>query len=175
MLLWEGKVPLSVADFLAECQKLLGARDYELVRRLLEEDGGAGATGNAAADAWLRFDRNFRNEKVMFRAQRLGRDPSKHIRGVRDNDPFTRDIIHQASKLSNLTSAESLLDRAIWQFLDELVSGHYFDIVYIFVYGLKLKILERYQQHNSSKGKNCFDEIRMTEFPESCILESRLK
>jgi hypothetical protein len=112
---------------------------------------------------------------AWFRAQRLGKDPAKDIRGVRDNDPYGRDIIHQASKSHNLMSAETLLDRAVWQFLDDLVSGHYDDLVFIFIYGLKLKILERHQQYHSPKGRSSFDEIGMMEFPESCVLESRSK
>ena len=63
------------------------------------------------------------------------------------------------------------MDRAFWQYLDDLSQGHYHDIEYMFVYGLKLKILERHQEYNSSKGRNNFDETRMMEFPESCILE----
>lgn len=175
MLLWGGKVPLSMEDYLSDCQRLLEENDYALVRRLLEGEGGTGATGNAAADAWLRFDRNFRNEMALFRAQRLGKDPAKHVRGDWDSDPSLKDVIHQASKSSNLMSAETLLDQTVWQFLDELVSGHYYDTVYIFVYGLKLKILERHRQYHSPQGRSSFDEIRMIEFPESCILESRLK
>jgi hypothetical protein len=35
MLLWGGKVPFSLADFLSDCQRLLEETDYALVRRLL--------------------------------------------------------------------------------------------------------------------------------------------
>lgn len=162
-------------DFLADCQRLMEDNDYVLVRRLLEEDGDTGKTGNAAADTWVRFDRKFRNEMASFRAQRLSKDPAQYVRGAWDSDPSLKEIIHQASKSSNLMSAETLLDQAVWQFLDDLVREHYFDVVYIFVYGLKLKILDRHRQYHSPTGRSYFDEIRMMEFPESCILESRLK
>ena len=157
-------MPFSVMDFLSDCQRLLKETDYALVRRLLEGEEGTEETGNAVADAWIRFDRNFRNEMASFRAQRLGKDLAKDIRGVKDNDPYGRDIIHQASKSHNLMSAETLLDQTVWQFLDDLVRGHYYDTVYIFVYGLKLKILERHRQYHSPKGRS---------FLESCVLESR--
>lgn len=175
MLGWEGRAPMAVGEFLSDCRRILEEKDYALVRRLLEEEGGAPGTGNAAAEAWVRFITNFRNEMAWFRAQRLGKDPLKHIRGTRDNDPYARDIIQQASKLADFLQAEKLLDRAVWQFLDDLTIGHYHDIIYIFTYGLKLKILERHQEYHSSRGRSTFDEIRVMEFPESCILESSLK
>ena len=175
MLLWGGKAPLSLEVFLADCQRLMEENDYALVRRLLEEGSGMVATGNATADAWIRFDRTFRNEMAWFRAQRLGKDPAKYVRGVRENDPSLMDVILQASKLPNLMNATTLLDGFVWQYLDDLVRGHYYDTEYIFVYGLKLKILERHRQYHSPQGKSYFDEIRMMEFPESCILESHRK
>ena len=174
MLLWERKVPMSVGDFLAECGRLLSAEDGLLVKRLLEDDLGE-TTGHTQADRWIRFNRDFRNEMALFRAQRLNRDAAKHIRGFKESDPFARDIIHQASKIPDLLNAEKFLDRAVWQFLDDLCNGHYHDIVTIFVYGLKLRILARHQAYSSPQGRSAFDEIRRMEFPQSCILESRTK
>lgn len=172
MIDWEGKAPMSVGDFLSECRRLLREDDFALIGQLLEGDGGAAETGNAAARSWIRFDGDFRNELAWFRARRMNRDPVNFIRGTKADEPFLREAIRQASKMPNLLEAEKSLDRIRWQFLDDLAGGHYYDFESLMVYGLKLKILERHQAYNSPAGRGIFDETRVMEFPESCILES---
>ena len=165
---------MDVQEFLSHGQRLLTEKDYIIVQRALDEGDAPADTGNAAADAWSRFIRNFRNELVWFRAQRAAKDPQHFIRGVKENEPQWREVILQASKMSHPMDAQKYLDRACWNVLDDLAQGHYFDLDYLIVYGLKLKILQRHQEYRSPRGRNLFDEIRMMEFPESCMLESGL-
>jgi len=121
----------------------------------------------------VKFESDFRNEMACFRAQKMSKDPYKYIRGTKENQPALREAIVQASKMPNLFEAETLLDKTMWAFLDDLVSGHFYDLDYIIVYGLKLKILERQQTYRTPKGRSRFDEIRMATLPESCILETK--
>jgi len=53
-----------------------------------------------------------------------------------------------------------VIDQAKWQKLDALVQGHFFDFEFILVYGIKLKILERYQEVGSDKGYENFEELK---------------
>ena len=120
-----------------------------------------------------KLDRPYkRNEIASFRAQNLNKDPLKYIQGVKEDEPQLREIVGEAAKNANLLEAEKILDRARWQFLEDLASGHHYDMECLIVYGLKLNILERHQEYNSPKGKSAFDELRMTELHESCILET---
>jgi hypothetical protein len=43
--------------------------------------------------------------------------------------------------------------------LDELESGHYFDIDKILVYALRLQILERKALFDEQKGREMFDKV----------------
>ena len=169
---WDAKPPMSVEDFLAECVRLLSNEDAALIRQTFGDDEELTATGNTVADAWMVFNRNYHNEIAAFRAQRAGRDPHKAVRGAKENDPTLRETILQASKLPNLLEAEKMLDRVSWQYFDELANGHYFDLEYIIIYGLKLKFLERQEEFRSSKGNEMFDGITHMEFPDSCIVDS---
>ena len=172
MIEWEGKLPMSSDEFLLDCERLLADADYTVIQRVIGENDTIEETGNKTADSWNQFSRNFRNEMAWFRAKRLNKDPLGSIRGSMETDPFLRQILHEAAKIPNLLEAQKMLDRASWQFLNDLEKGHYYDFDYIIIYGLKLKIMQRHQEYHSPNGRAIFDEIRMAELSEDCILES---
>ncbi len=144
--------------------------EYAIITMVLDDDYID--TGNNVANAWMRFNRDFRNELVWFRAKHANKDPLKFTRGVKENNPRLREVIQQAAKMSDLMGAEKVLDWARWQFLDDLASGHYHDFESIIVYGLKLKILERYQEYRSPKGKQIFDDMRTVECSKDLLVEA---
>ena len=150
-------------DFLSMARRLLAEGDRELVEQLFE--GGEAETNNAVALSWIAFDRNFRNEKAWFRAHRAHKDPLKSTRGTKENEPSLKEAVHEASRMPDLLEAEKLLDQKCWQFLDDLAGGHYYNLEFLICYGLKLKILERHHEYQSSKGAEVFDEIRVMEIP----------
>lgn len=166
MLDYEGKPPMSVEEFLRQCQQLLVQEDYGFMQKLLTEDEYEIKTHNYALRSWAQFNQNFRNEIAYFRAKRANKDPKEYLRGEHSGDTNLHDIIQQASKASDPLAAEKILDRTKWQFLDTLISGHYFDIEVLIVYGLKLKILERYQAVGSPRGNEIFEGYKKIKIPE---------
>ncbi len=171
MLTFEGKTPMSTASFLEDCQRFLSRGDCDLMRQLLADGDIDVKAGPHVFNAWAKFDRNFRNELAWYRAVWLSKDPLKYIHGERLPDPQLAEVIHQASRMTNLWEAEKFLDKARWMFLEDLAAGHYFDIEFLFVYGLKLRILERHHEYASRKGKEIFMELRQMELSESCVLD----
>ncbi len=164
MIHWNGKLPIETKDFLLMASRLLREDDDILIKKLLADHDDI-ETNNTVACSWIRFNRNFRNERASFRAKRAHKDPLKFIRGTKEDEPFLREIVYEASKMPDLLEAEKLFDRTCWQFLDDLVGGHYYDLEFLICYGLKLKILERHQEHLSLKGNDIFDSIRTMELP----------
>ena len=175
MLFFDSRPPLSVESFLEDCRRLLTGQDYDLMRKLLNEEDLDPDSPNPVWNAWVRFNRNFRNELTWYRAGRLNKDPQRYLRGLRFSEPFLAEQIQQASKMGNPLEAQKSLDKARWRFLDEMESGHYYDLEFLFVYGLRLKILERHQEYHSPKGRDVFWELRRMQFPESCALEPAVK
>lgn len=180
VITFDGEPPMSTEEFLADCQKLLHHEDYFLVHKLLSKDvidyyflqkiqkdhSAIVAMDIAAFQKGLRFNRSFRNEMAAYRAERAGKDPLKYIRGDRDPDPAITEIIHQAGKASDPLEADRIINKARWDFFDEMQTGHYFDLQFIILYGLKLMILERYHVINSDKGKAVFEEIKKMSIPQ---------
>ncbi|MBI5415599.1 MAG: DUF2764 family protein [Candidatus Omnitrophica bacterium] len=169
-LSFEGKMPVSVEAFLQDCRRLLPEDDSAVMERLLTQEESSLETRNALLRAWVDFSRGLRNELVWWRANLLHKDPSRYLRGERPSEPSLTAQVQQALKLEDLGEAEHFLNRMKWHFLDDLVLGHYFDIEFLFVYGLKLKMLQQYQEYISAEGKKVFQELQTMQLPESCIL-----
>ncbi len=161
---FEDMPPMTIRKFMEDCQRLLWEKDYAHVYQLIIENGEGVQSNNNVINAWIKFEQEFRNEIARYRAEKANKDPQDHMRGGMGSTPYLVEIINEAGKMTNLIEAEKLLDKTRWEYLDELVSGHYFDFEYVLIYGLKLRILERYTIINSSKGKELFNEIKKCEF-----------
>lgn len=180
MISFDGEPSMSVEAFLEDCQRLLPKEDagfitqllshkildYAILQRLVTENRGEINHNNEVFQKGLQFNRTFRNELAWFRAEKAGKDPNNFIRGMRSTDPVIGEVIRVADREENLFEAERILDRFRWSFLEELESGHQFDIEFITLYGLKLSILERYQILRSDQGAAIFKEIKNIEIPE---------
>ena len=73
--------------------------------------------------------------------------------------------VSAADKEENLLEGEMILDRFRWAFLNELELGHYYDLEFITIYGIKLTILERYHVLDSPAGEELFEQIKNIEIP----------
>jgi len=51
------------------------------------------------------------------------------------------------------------LDRIRWEKIEELKTGHYFDIEYLTAYCLQLQILERWDRVDSGSGMEILKEL----------------
>lgn len=150
------KPPMSCENFLEDCQRLLSDQDFSDAFKAMKGNADI-EVRNELLKKYVSFEHNFCNEVVWMRASRFHKNPIEHIRGERTIEPFIIDVLTQASKIDNLLEAETFIDQARWGTLDELVQGHHFDFEFILVYGLKLEILERHQEIQSSKGSETLE------------------
>ncbi|GEM_PF-913892 len=164
------KIPLSVQDYLKDCKNLLASEDYELVERILTEEGSPIKTDDKILNAWINFNERLRNELAWFRAERAGKDPLNHAREEKSKDPRLTTMIHQISQQPNLLTTEKFLDQMRWEFLDELSFAQYFNMEFLIIYTLKLKILARYEEIYSDKGKKQFAELKTVHFPDDVFV-----
>jgi len=160
MLQFEGDLPMSTEEFLSDCERLLSPKDFLYIKQIFYPDKIEGIVGDKVLKAWMEFENTFRNEIAVFRAEANKENPLDFIHGERYPDPWIHKIIVSAAEKDNLLLVEKMLDQLRWQFLDELVAGHYFDLGYLIVYGIKLKILSRYNLMKSSKGGEVFETLK---------------
>ena len=169
-LSFEGKAPFSCADFLKECRSHLNDEDFLRLEKAISADEEMPLVIPGMVGAWVTFNRNVRNEIAILRASRgmasRALTSSADIHGERQYVPQLTELVEGASKATDPLTAEKILDAARWRHLEELVTGHYFDLEVLIVYALKLKILDRYVVIASSAGKEIYEEYKKVKIPE---------
>lgn len=150
---------ITVKDFLSECQRWVSDKEYQFIRQALEGDFTASAQKTLCR--WQEFKNSLDNEVIWLRAGELNIDPEEFLNeGRQGADSVITDALAAVLKAGDPLTAEKILDRLIWQKVEELELQHFFDIDQLIVYGLKLKILERYSIIASGKGREKFAELK---------------
>jgi len=139
-------------EFLEKCREQLNISDMETLEKELEER-------SPVLKEWNRFNSSLRNELARNRAIRKHKDPQQYIKEGIPQDPFVAPFSHWAVSQDSPLDAEYYLDRVRWEKLDELAVGHYFDMGYLIIYSLKLKILERWHIIDSGTGMNLLENL----------------
>ncbi len=157
---------MSCEDFLEQCQRLVSPEDCCLLNSLFSDSGEVVSSENKTYQAWLRFFQGFENTLVLFRAERAHKDPAKILRGEVQFSSVFGEMIHQVTKTDNLLEAEKMMDSLLWDFLDNLETGQFYNLDYLIVYALKLKIVDRYAKINSTRGREIFEEVKQIDYTE---------
>ena len=164
LLDFNGKLPFSVEEFRQDAQRLMGAKDYQVLEALLS--GREAAVHNTVLKQWIVFHRHLQNGLTAHRARRANKDPLTYIRGDYYEDAQIHDLFQELEKAVDPLEAEKVLAETYWHFLDELSVGQYYNMEFIVLYGLKLQILERFHMIRSPKGKEIYEELKKVDFPE---------
>jgi len=106
----------------------------------------------AVERVWNAFDTCMRNALVRVRASRVKREGSPYIREEKDAFSHIESQIQDAWSKDPL-SMEEQLDRLRWQVLEDLAVGHNFDENALFLYRVKLLLLEKRLGLNPSEGQ----------------------
>lgn len=161
MLNFGMKPPLSFDRLIDTCKGLVSDKDIETLQAVVVPDGDQGGhAGNQALMKWRSFDTMLRNELVTIRAQRKKEDPAKYLR--QDGSPESTYAAHlaiNAYRKPSILEAEKTLDLERWHSLDELASGHYFDLDALVVYALKLMILVKWDAIRTADKKRLLEEV----------------
>ena len=79
--------------------------------------------------------------------------------GIDNDDLINADAVFKALEFEDLMEQEKRLDTIRWEFLDESSFFHYFSLEKIFVFLIKLSIVERWMSLDKSKGLELFKEL----------------
>ena len=101
---------------------------------------------------WIEFDVALRNELVRIRAAKKHLEPAAYLRAGDSGDSSLAPAVMAATMNASLLDAEKILDEIRWKKLDELATGHYFDLDHLIVYAYKLLILQRWENVRSADG-----------------------
>lgn len=158
MLNFSAKLPFSLEDFFTKCENLIPEKEFEILRSACQQDSLFLVIWSIASlKQWVDFETALRNELVRARASRKKIDPLKFLRLPDSSQAEISHLAMAAYRSSSILGAEKILDQARWNFLEALSFGHYFDFDYLLVYGLKLKILERWDKIQEADQEHLLD------------------
>lgn len=146
----------SIDSFLNVCEENVAPKHFELIKSAKIDDLDQYDTGIQILDAWYNWERNLRNKLVLLRARQKKEDPDQYLKENPDQltgEHVTREAFEHESPLV----AEDILNWERWSYLEELELGHYFDLDKLFIYYLKLQILNRKKSFDKEKGTEKFN------------------
>ena len=160
MLNFSARAPFSLEDFFSKCKNLIPEKEFEILRSACQQDiFSLAAVSMASLKQWSNFEMALRNELVRARAGRKKIDPLKFLRLPDSPQAETSHLAMIAYRSTSILEGEKILDQGRWNFLESLSLGHYFDFDYLLVYGLKLKILERWDKIQKADKESLLNSV----------------
>lgn len=146
---------LSVQKYLELCELHLSAQDSATIADVVNPSDTTRKSGVTSSmySRYLEWDASVRNELVLLRAQRLGKNSDRWLRPADRDDSAVR-TAQAAFLASNPLDGELELERGRWNFLDSGASRSVFELDALLAYGIKLKILERLVDFVPEKGES---------------------
>jgi hypothetical protein len=158
MLFFDSERAPTLDAFLQLCAEHLSPGDFRLVEAASIAVLERRRPSCGVLERWRTWETALRNELVRLRAKARGVDPERHLRESGDVVAVTG-IARGAFAQELPLAAELSLDRARWEFLDELEEGHHFDVEKVVIYHLRLQILHRRAFFQVETGTEAFGAV----------------
>jgi hypothetical protein len=146
----DGDMPITYDEFLSCCQSNVSEAKYQLL-----EDLTLSSTEGPLVDEWAKFYGMLTKELNYQRSMNLGKSYSSAF----DKDGQIAQVVAAALSAKNPLEAEKVLLEYEFEALDSLVGLHMFDDHVLFGYAIKLKLLERQNCFEDTKGKAEFKSL----------------
>ena len=156
LLQFDDKPPVTLEDLYYMCRGNIASEDLDLLQTVSLEPSEP--FGNEILKKWYAWETSLRNELVKIRSQKMGIESEKYQREG-DVVPGSADTAREAANQDSPLAGEELLNKARWNFLEELEVGHYFDLYKLMVYALKLQLLLRRSRFTAEQGREKFEQI----------------
>ena len=148
------KLPFSFERFLEVCREFIPEKDFQLLSNLPQpEQYFAKGKSHRIIQKWIEFDVALRNELVKVRATRRHLEPATYLRPDGYSGSSLAPVVIAANINTSILDAEKTLDETRWKALEELATGHYFDLDFLITYAYKLLILQRWENIRSADGR----------------------
>jgi len=158
MLRLDRESPFSFEKFLEICKSSLSENDIEILKSCKKISHSHYDNEQPTLKKWHSFDVALRNALVKIRSARKHKDPDKYLRRDGYVDPYITNIAMNAYKNPSILESEKILDEERWRALDELQTGHYFDIDTLVIYAHKLLISEKWDRVKESNKSHVLEE-----------------
>ena len=146
------ELPIRKCDFLSACKENLKTTDFKMLRSVDLFEIEQGKAPFDIIRSFYCWESGVRNALVRLRAERFGFNPEEFLRcEIFDHSQML--LAEEAFNADSPLMAEDILNKARWEYLDELEFGYYFDIEILVIFFIKLQILERISLFDAVKGQ----------------------
>ena len=156
---------ISVLEFSSRCSSYLKKYDFEVTQSIISGNPNKAAQSLNVVSEWLKGDMELRAELAVLRAKAKGltnglAEPLNEAeQGEKTSSSnLAMDIFSAASPMD----ADEMLESARWRRLESLEHGQYFNLEWLALYCLKLKIMERRESFDMDMGINRVANILKT-------------
>lgn len=154
------KPPFSYGKFLELCRQFVPEPDYRILRGLPMPPvypGDEKAVGTVRG--WVGYDTALRNELVKIRARKIHAEPSAYLRPGAFSSSSAAAAAQAAIGSPSILDTEKILDEARWKALDDLGTGHHFDLDQLITYAYKLLILIRWEEFRNADAAGALEKV----------------
>ncbi len=149
---------ISTESFIDFCSDWLSPEDFDCLTKASLSIEGPMTERYPIVQKWVNWECTLRNELVKLRAQKKGEEAFRYMQEC-DSVVGIEELAREAFVQESPLVGEDILNRGRWQFLEELETGHHFDIERLIVYFLKLQLLERKGRFDKQAGKERYSEV----------------
>ena len=157
-LFFDRPLPITREEVLDRTQSELNAKDLDILRSVRLRQTEPERVPIHVLERWYDWERGLRNRLALLRATKLGVDHKEFIRAG-DEDELSVRLADEVFRIESPVDAEYAINKAGWDFLEELEQGRYFDVEKLVLYFLKLQILERISLFNEETGRERLESI----------------
>ena len=150
--------PFSFEKFLRVSSKFIPDDDFETLKKSSIDGDYINEASHPTLKRWREFDTALKNELVKIRAGHRHIDPLKYMRHDGYFDTSLSHIAMAAYRNPSPLEGERVLDLERWRMLDEIATGHYFDLDFLITYAHKLLILERWERIEAADKPRILEE-----------------
>ena len=150
------KPPLRLSDFWAACEANLKPEELGVLRDLMDTDGALGS--HAFSRGWHDRETELRNAVVRLRARRRQVNVDSFIRPHAGARVYIQTAVTEAFQAPDPLQRERALDLLRWRILEELAGLDPFGIEAVFSYGLRLRLVWRWEGFKGGSGAAALDK-----------------
>ena len=182
-LFFDEEAPITSAEFLATCDRMLDAADARDIHGLMDNysdfaltlrevgntPGNPGRAKAACIHQWLARETEIRNTIIRLRAAKVSVDAKPFLRPCRELDLYTEKAVAEAMSRPQPLEREFGLDQLRWSLLDDLSRFDPFGLPAVMAYALKLKLVERWGALTAEKGRAVVEEYLTKQLAEMAV------
>lgn len=157
LLIFDKPSQISDNEFLEICKTNLSEDIYQIIAACKFPIFSSKHKKNKIAKDYWNFEKKLKNKLVKIRAENLELDYKAFVKEGEIYNQLALDYAANIVKQDNAYEAEKYLNKACWQFIDDLSINNFANLNFFVAYYIKLQINLRQNSFNFEKGKENYN------------------